>query len=273
MKIQITNMDKLERDRFNAWVGHSNSNGIIWGQYERLFEFIFVEFSKTNRRFDEISIPMLSILSHAIELGLKENIKLFSQYHKSKHLTEFENLTSLIKSHDLKSLSKEFKTGYFKLHKKVDALSEDKLMFNNYFKELQKLIKILERNTETYRYAFKIDNQGNFVKDSIKYSKIIDFLTLKELFTAVQILLIGAPNSLGRYIDYIDFKEENPEYDKGKGYLYCQKLAHSEHFLLDVKNNLNDLFTKIEDNRWLDSNSGENYELQVWKNNIYIISI
>jgi len=271
MKPEFKN--KFERDKYVAWVGYSNENGIIWGQHEQLFDFIFTEYSKTTRRFDEISIPTLSILSHGIELGLKENIKFLNKYHSSKHLSEFDNWTTLIKSHNLKSLSKEFKTAYYKIHKKVNASEEDKKTFIKYYEKLLTLIEILERNTETYRYAFKIDNKGEVIKESIKRSKKIDFIEIKELFDNVKILLIGVSNSLGIYTDFIDFKKGNPEYNKGKGYLYCQRLPYSEHYLEQVKERLNEKFKKMETNKWFNSEKGENYEVEVWENDIYIIVI
>jgi len=266
-------MTRQEKDRYIAWVGHSNENGIIWGQHERLFEFIYDEYSKTKRRFDEISIPTLSILSHAIELGLKENIKFLKPYHGSNILSEFENWTLLIKSHDLKKLSKEFKTAYYKLHKQVKASKEDKGIFVEYYKKFQTLIELLERNTETYRYAFKIDNNGNTTKESISRLKKIDFIELKELFDNAKSLLIGAVNSLGIYTDFIDYKKGNPNYVKGKGYLYCQRLHYSEHFLEQRKKQFDEQFTKVGDNKWFDTKSGENYEIEVWEENIYIIAV
>ncbi len=266
-------MTKREQDRYIAWVGYSNENGIIWGQHERLFEFIFTEYSKTKRRFDEISIPTLSILSHAIELGLKENLKLLKPYHNSENMSEFENWTLLIKSHDLKSLSKEFKITYYRIHKEVKASKEDKNIFVEYYTKFQTLIGILERNTETYRYAYKIDNKGEIVKESINRLKKIDFIELKELFDNAKILLIGAVNSLGVYTDFIDFKKGNPGYNKGKGYLYCQRTFYTQHYLENLKETLNSQLLNIEDNKWLDTKTGENYEIQVWEGNIYIIAI
>jgi hypothetical protein len=267
-------MNRLERDRYIAWVGYTIGDIQIWGQYERLFDFIFEEYPKTNRRFDEISLPTLFTLSHAIELGLKENIKFFKEYHESKHLSKFENWTLLTKSHDLESLSEEFKSGYNKLHKKVNASKEDKEEFNKYFTSLKTLISLLDRNSETYRYYLKIDNKGDKIKQSIKHSKKIDFLEVKGLFDKVKTLLIGAPNSLGIYTDFIDYQKANPKYKKGKGYLYCQRLHYTEHYLENsVKKKLDERMTRIKDNRWFDTKTGENFEIEIYNNDIYIIAV
>ena len=173
----------------------------------------------------------------------------------------------------MKSLSDEFKIGYKRLHKKVKADKSHLDEFSKYYKELEKLLLILDRNTETFRYSNKLDNEGKFVKKSIDGKKRIDLLELKGLFDKVKSLFIGAPNSLGIYTDYVDFKQGNPEYKKGKGYLYCQRLHYTESFLENVKEKLNQQLTVIGENTWSDSKSGEIFEIQVWDNDIYIIAI
>ncbi len=266
-------MNRVERDRYIAWVGLTYSDVQIWGQYDRLIDFIYKEYPKTKQRFEQIAFPILSVLSHGIELALKENIKFFREYHESPHLTKFENWILLMKSHDLKDLAFEFKAGYTKLHRKVKAEKEYLTEFSKYYKKLEELIKILNRSTETYRYSFKIDNKGNIIKRSIDDSVIIDFYYVKELFEDVKILFLGAPNSLGIYTDYIDYKKGNPEYKKGKGYLYCQRLYYTEHFLEEIKKKLSQDLHSLPNDIWLDKKTGENFEVKVWESHIYIIAI
>ncbi|NJC28530.1 hypothetical protein [Neolewinella antarctica] len=143
-------MTRLEKDRLIAWVGYSDCNIKIWGQYERLADFIFEEFPSTKRRLDEISVPTLFVLSHAIELALKENIIFFLKYHKSIHLKKFDNMAHLLKSHNLINLSEEFKIGFYRLHKLAEGDDSIKIEFNKYFEQLTRLNNILQRNTETY---------------------------------------------------------------------------------------------------------------------------
>jgi hypothetical protein len=270
----MKNMTRLERDKFVAWVGYPDSDIGIWGQYERLVDFIFEEYPQTKRRFDEISLPTLFTLSHAIELALKENIKFFAEYHESKHLTKFDNWAHLIKSHDLEDLSEEFKIAFNRLHKKVKADTETKKEFNKYFQYLKEINEILKRNTETYRYSVKLDNEGKLLKQSIPKEKKIDFLNLKELFEKVKILFFGAPNSLGIYTDYIDFKRGNPDYEKGKGYLYKQRLNYTEHSLENmIKPDLDKQLRRTGNDTWIDEKTGEIFEIQIWENDVYIISI
>lgn len=266
-------MNNIEKDRFITYVGQTYNNVQIWGQYDRMVDFLFEEYSKTKRRFDEIAQPFLFTISHAIELALKENIKFFERYVTSKQLTKFENWTHLLKSHDLEALTSEFKIFFDRFHKQVKASKEDKDEFNKYYKILGKLNSVLERNAETYRYSEKLDKNGITVKSSIKISKKIDLLEVKSMFDDLKILFIGASNKMGIYTDYLDFKTNNPEYKKGKGKLYCQRLHYTENFLENVKENLTEDLKKVNDNLWLDQNNYKSYEIQIWDNDIYIIEI
>jgi hypothetical protein len=264
-------MYRDELEDYKALIGNVYSDLQIWGQYEGLFDFVFEEFPKSERRFDEIALPTLFTLSHAIELGLKENIIFFRKYHENNHLSKFKNWNSLVKSHHLKDLAEEFKSGYYKLHKKVNASEKDKHEFLKYYKDLKKLTSILERNSETFRYYFKLDNKGSKKKESIEHSKMVDLIEIKKLFENVKIILTGASQSLGIYTDFIDFQKANPDYNKGKGYLYCQKLPGQ--FLEQIKEKLNQALTKIGENKWINSKTGENFEIEIYNNEIYIIAI
>ncbi|MFZ1790803.1 MAG: hypothetical protein WAT92_20940 [Saprospiraceae bacterium] len=265
--------NKIERDRFITYIGQTYNNIQIWGQYERMVDFFFDEYSKTHRRFDEIAQPFLFTISHAIELALKENIKFFEQYVKSKQLTKFDIWPHLLKSHDLDALSSEFKIFFYRFHKQVNASQEDKDEFNKYYQTLEKLNGILERNAETFRYSEKLDNDGKTIKLSIKPNKRIDLIEVKSMFDDLKNLFIGAPNAMGVYTDYLDFKKGHPEYKKGKGKLYCQRLPYTEYFLEKLKEKLSQDLSKVNENLWLDPKNYSNFEIQVWENNIYIIEI
>lgn len=266
-------MHKLNIDKYITYIGYTHNNIQIWGQYEKMVDFLFDEFPKTNKRFDEIAQPFLFIISHAIELALKENIKFFQNYNITKHLTKFENWPLLLKSHDLALLTSEFKIIFYRFHKQVKAPKELKDEFNEYFKILTTLIKILERSTETYRYSEKLDNNGYHIKASIKTQKKINLLDVKSMFNALKDLFTGAVNAMGIYTDYIDFKKNNTNYKKGKGKLYCQKLHYTEHFLENIKATLDKDLIRINENLWTNPSNYKNYEIQIWNKDIYIIEI
>ena len=132
---------------------------------------------------------------------------------------------------------------------------------------------ILERNAETYRYSEKLDNNGRTIRSSIKTNKKIDLLEVKSMFNDLKKLFIGAPNAMGIYTDYINYKKNNPRYRKGNGKLYCQRLPYTEHFLENVIEKLTKDLKKVGENLWMHPENYCNYEIQVWNNDIYIIEI
>jgi hypothetical protein len=267
-------MNPAEKDRYRAYIGmYANNNASIWGQYERLADYVFESYPGTDRRFDEIAVPLLHTIAHGIELGLKENIAFFSEYHEIEHLTKFDNWTALIKSHELADLAEEFKIAYGRLHKKLKLDSNETAEFNKYFSPLLELISILDRSAETYRYAAKIGKNGEFIKMSLEHNKQVDFLKVQELLNQTKTLFLGAPNSVGHFTDFIDYQRAHPEYKKGKGFLYCQRLHFTEWFLKQTQERFDKEMVKIMEGVWFDHKSGENYELQVWDGNIYIIAI
>jgi purine nucleoside phosphorylase len=75
------------------------------------------------------------------------------------------------------------------------------------------------------------------------------------MFDELKKLFIGAPNSMAIYTDYIDFKANNPEYKKGKGQLYCQRLPFSQHLFESVKKELTEHLKQINENLWLDESN------------------
>lgn len=267
-------LSRAEKDRYIAYVGmYADSNAAIWGQYDRIVNYIFDSYPKINSRIDPIAVPLLNTMAHGIELGLKESIAFFHTYHESVHLKNFDSWVALEKSHDLDLLAEEFKIGYFKLFDKFGLDQDDREEFNKYYKPLEELLGLLERSAETFRYATKMDKQGAFVKFSVDRHKTFDLLHIKALFDEVNTLFLGAPNSLGSYTDFIDFQRGNEHYDAGIGHLYVQRLTYSEHFLEQTKDWLDERMNQFKPGLWFDDSTGTNYEIQVWNRDIYIIAV
>lgn len=263
-----------DQDMYIAYLGmYADNNTAIWGQYERLVDFIYEQFPATKLRFDVIAAPLLHTMAHSIELALKENIRFFREYHEIETLKNFDTWKDLEKSHDLTKLGDEFHLDYFRLHNKLRLGEDQRLEFNKYEQPLKELLDILDRSSETFRYATKMDKNGGFVKMAIENQKTFDLVKIKSLYDETKTLFIGAPNSLGRYTDFIDYQRANPKYDAGKGYLLCQRLHYTAYFLEQHKKWLGENMTQIRPGLWFDPSTGENYEIQVMGQDIYIIAV
>lgn len=264
--------EKLKKDRYFVRVGYTFNDVAIWGQYERMVDFIFDEYSKTGRRYDEISQPLLFNISHSIELALKENIKFFREYLKNNKFIHFNNYNQFIKGHNLKALSKEFKCIFTVFHKQVKGDITIMNEFKDLYKDFITLLDILDRNTPTYRYSTKLDRYGNSIEPSIHFSKVIDFIELKALYEKSKKLLFGSPNIMAIYTDYIDFTKANEDYKKGDGRLLFCKMNHSDHSLKLIEDFLKEKFV-LNNNEWIDESNQDKYEIKIWNNDIYVIKI
>lgn len=267
-------ISRSEKDKYIAYVGmYADSNAAIWGQYDRMVDFVFENYPSTGQRFDPIAVPLLNTMAHGIELGLKENLVFFHNYHEIDQVQNFDDWTALEKSHDLKPLVAEFKLGYNRVFENFGLEQSDRDEFNRYFTALEELVEILERSSETFRYATKLDKIGQIIRPAIYRDKSFDLHKIKELYEKCKTLFIGAPNSIGHITDFIDFQKGNPDYDAGKGYLYCQKLHYTTYFLEVVKGELNAKMKEIMPGIWFDADRAENFEIQVWNQDIYIIAV
>ncbi|VTP92158.1 hypothetical protein [Sphingobacterium daejeonense] len=69
-------------DKLTAYVGHSNSDMNLVGQYENAVDILINQIIKEKHRVDTIAHPLLYLMRHSIELSLKENIKYLKKYSK-----------------------------------------------------------------------------------------------------------------------------------------------------------------------------------------------
>ena len=265
-------MNRRQREKYKAWIGYIDTDARIWGQYKSMVDFIYEKYPSTNRRFEIIAIPLLFTISHAIELGLKENIKYLKKYSQSNLLTAFQNWILLVKSHDLKGLSKEFKSQFNKTCKKLKVEKSIKLEFKNLFKELEKLIDLLERGAETFRYANKLDNKGEFVKTSINFEKKIDFYEIEKAFKEVDKLLTHSADVISHYTDYVNLIEEKPQYKNGyKNHLWCTALYVGGGVDDNIRERFNREMIQQGTDKWLDKEQGESIEMIIHKNHAYLL--
>ncbi|AEE48912.1 hypothetical protein [Haliscomenobacter hydrossis] len=265
-------MDKRQRENYKAWIGYINSDSRIWGQYTDMVDFVYKEYPKTKQKFEVIAIPLLFTMSHAIELGLKENIMHLKKYSQSKLLTAFNDWMILVKSHNLKGLSKEFNSQFNKTCKKLGVENDIKAGFNKLYGELEKIIVVLEKGTETYRYANKLDNKSEFVEKSLEFEKKIDFYELEKLFTEVDKLLTRTTNLISEYTDYVDLVEAHPQYKIGyKNRLLCRALYVGGGTDLKIRKKFDKEMIRQEDDKWFDKDQGESIEMVIHDDHVYLL--
>ena len=75
-------INKLDLDKLKANIGHSYSDMNLVGQYENAIDILINQIIEEKHRVDTIAHPLLYLMRHSIELGLKENIKYLKKYSK-----------------------------------------------------------------------------------------------------------------------------------------------------------------------------------------------
>lgn len=100
-------INNRELDRLKAYVGHSYSDMNLVGQYENAVDILINQIIKEKHRVDTIAHPLLYLMRHSIELGLKENVKYLKKYSKLPILKS--------KTHTLSDLFSEFEKHYSKI--------------------------------------------------------------------------------------------------------------------------------------------------------------
>lgn len=258
----------------NVKIGNTDTNINYWGQYDRLISFIFKSFPENSNRFEKIAIPLLHLISHSLELGYKENIEYLQKYSKCSKPRQYKNWSKLFKDHRLINLHKEFKNQFVYLCEQLKIDKEIFSEFNTYCESANVLVDKLNTETETYRYAYKLNIHGKKIKRIIKHETIIDLIEVAELFEKTKILLTYTIDIISCWTDYQDFIKKHPNYSKGIGYLKipkCSRLGGQLDSEIYLK--LDELYERKSDNLWYDSDLNEFLEVQIDGDELYVIAI
>lgn len=211
-------------DPFVHQIGNHDSNIGIWIQYQKLVELSYkmLEDDEFNRSFT--IIPMLHLMSHAIELGLKENIAFLKDEFpdfKSSHDSGLKmgfNMT-----HNAYKLFRIFKD--YIQHKVSTFPGVDKDLkkeTKNLLLKLGEFISDVNPKTTTYRYSHIINLNGD-VELSIPSNKKIKIDLVFGNFMEAQKLLLYTQQVFTPWYDFRDFMKIMPMYSDGVGYLWEPK--------------------------------------------------
>ncbi len=186
------NISIREIDKLTAYVGYSNSDMNLFGQYENAVDILINKIIEEKHRIDSISHPLLYLMRHTIELGLKENIKYLRKYSKL-------NITRN-KTHSLKDLALEFERNYYKIETDNNFDNFTKEEFKKYISDLNDTIQILNEDASAFRYTLSADSNKIF-----EHSDTINVFELKKLFDNSVTFLTHLADVISPYTNYLDF--------------------------------------------------------------------
>ncbi len=204
----------------DIYIGMASTTISIWMEYKTLVDNVFESYKADHDKFNSTTIPLLHLMSHAVEIGLKENIieleKIFPEHnpdHKFKEYSDFE------KSHEgwkLLHLFKSYMSHAFKVLPSIP--SSQKKHYLEKIQNLGEFISEVNPHTTTYRYEYYLTHEGKKER-SIDWKKRIDIYEVYKSFTEAQTLLLYTLDLYHPYFGYKILKNEFPEYNRGVGRL------------------------------------------------------
>ena len=186
---EINNRDL---DKLTANIGHSYSDMNLVGQYENTVDILINQIIEEKHRVDTISHPLLYLMRHSIELGLKENIKYLKKYSKLPILKS--------KTHTLSDLFLEFEKHYKKIAIENNFEIELKEEYNKYTSDLKDVITALGEDASSFRYVYATDGKKIF-----ENSKTINVYELKKKYDNSLVFITYTADVISPYTDYIDY--------------------------------------------------------------------
>lgn len=149
----------------------------VFGQYARAVDYLYRGIEQTSFSADHCSYPLLYLMRHALEVGLKANIQCMIQEGQNASGQQTAN------THDLSKLHRKF----------VGLVDEQGRMDNDtlaYFRAecmcMESLIRLMP-SASSFRYTE--DQNGAKVFDA----QVLDIASMKQMFARAHAILAYTP--------------------------------------------------------------------------------
>jgi len=184
-------IEKKDRYKFESYIGWNQS---WWNYYEQYKEAVdkIVELVESGTPIDTISLPLLFLTRHSLELGLKANIlKLEGVNDKVGKIT-----LSGSRYHSLELLYNKFEEhlNVILKEKKVSQTTRDEIAdYLNEFEPLKDILHNLDEGSFNFRYPVDTSGVPNFDwNDKVQVADIID------MYYKIQPFLLYTENVLAQ---------------------------------------------------------------------------
>ena len=227
------------------------------GQYGNAIDILINQIIEGENRVDTIAHPLLYLMRHSIELGLKVNIKYLSKYSNLK-IKEF-------KTHTLSVLFSEFEKHYKKIVIENNFERELKKEYDKYSADLKYVINALGDDWSSFRYVYATDCKKVFAD-----SETINIFELKKKYDNSIIFITHTSDAISPYTDFIDYLNYDASIkNESLGLVkYCFYL-NQKYWLIEK---LNEKYNIIEENKiWLDEVEKQFLHLKTTSNKCYVI--
>nr|WP_299201329.1 hypothetical protein [uncultured Brumimicrobium sp.] len=165
-------IEKKKRYKFESYIGWNQNCWRYYVQYKEAVDKL-VGLVESGTPIDTVSLPLLFLTRHSLELGLKANILRFEGVNADVEKIKLSGS----KAHSVEYLFEQFKK-HLKvfLKKKVSQETRNKIAeYQKEFESLKKILHDLDKGSFNFRYPFNTSKVSNFEwNDKIQVADIID---------------------------------------------------------------------------------------------------
>ena len=190
--MDCNNTKNINQEIFTADLGNSITIWYYIVSYEETINIIYSSLTANSKYF--ISLPLLNLMRHTVELGIKANIKSISQQSQAK-----DCLKKIEDSHEIDKLYNCFKTHLDIFLKNKHMVSKEKLKeIKDDYNKLKTLIDLfvkIDPNAQGFRYP--TNKKGEIIFDTHLKVNLLD---IKKQFDLTMKVLKIMPNVIGQIL-------------------------------------------------------------------------
>ena len=179
------NLENRDKELFISYVGFANDYISYFGQYEKAINILIKYVYETKTNSTEICHPLLYLVRHSMELGIKANIYFLNEFKKDSK----QNSSN---SHNLKNLFNLLEKNFYEISDKCKLHPLRIKKFKDDSEIIKDLINILGEEPSVFRYP--ADRIGNLLFERTDVR--IDILELFEKYKVASDLLSGLANTI-----------------------------------------------------------------------------
>ncbi|MFV9552576.1 hypothetical protein [Algibacter sp. PT7-4] len=160
--------------KFNSYLGYNRDWWNYYGQYKNAIDELVNGIEK-NIPIDTISLPLLFMIRHSIELGLKANILKLQEV----NLTIDKIKLGGTKSHSIEILYNKFEEHLNLIKERYEIRKSIQEEINNYLKSFEPLKNKLHKlDKGSFNFRYPVDVKGNYNFNWDKEENISDIINL-----------------------------------------------------------------------------------------------
>lgn len=166
-------IDPGNKWKFDSYLGYNKSWWNYYSQYKNIIDEMVSKIEQ-DTPIDTVSLPLLFLIRHSLEIALKANILSLEEVNVDVEKIKLGGRDS----HKIKILFKKFKEHINAINKKITISVEVKKQIDEFFKisvPLETILHSLDEGSFSFRYP--VDTNGKYIFNwdvRINISEIID---------------------------------------------------------------------------------------------------